>query len=181
MKKLLLFLLFPLAVHAQQPLNVDTINYTYTGIESVDGVPAHILQSRARLFVADYVNTIKAETKVDDADGGDLLVNDFLRLAIKMPGDKDSSILGQLNFAFKLVVKDGKYKYTCYGVNHQQDNNVLGGGWLTNIKPACGTFAMSMEKWRQVRASGNNYVLAFIAALKAAMKSSEIDPSKPDF
>lgn len=177
----LLLLLLPTMGLAQK-INPDTLSFVYSGIEQVENVPARLLQSRARLYLQD-ISGARVATKVDDLDGDVLLFEISLPLAYKeSPGLTDSSYLGQLIFSVKVVCKDGKYRYSCYQVNQQGGNtNIATGGWLSNVKPICGTFFISMSKWRAAKLSAHQYIKNMVNGLRAAVRSNEIDPSNPDF
>ncbi|HEY8968255.1 MAG TPA: hypothetical protein VIM64_04165 [Puia sp.] len=182
MTRLFLLLLVSPVMGFAQKINPDTLSFVYSGVEQVDNIPARLLQSRARLYIQD-ISVARVTTKVDDLDGNVLLFEVSLPLAYKeSPGLTDSSYLGQLVFSVKVICKDGKYRYACYQVSQQAGNsNTYTGGWLSNIKPVCGTFFISMLKWHAAKLSAHRYILNLIAGLQAAMKSNEIDPSNPDF
>ncbi|HVU57612.1 MAG TPA: hypothetical protein VHD83_21260 [Puia sp.] len=181
MKQLLAFLLLLPAISFAQKINPDSLSFVYSGVGQVN-MPARILQSRARLYIQD-LSGASVRTKVDDLDGNVLLFEITLPLAYKeSPGVIDSSYLGNLVFAVKIICKDGRYKYSCYQVSQQgAGTNIATGGWLSNVKPICGTFFISLGKWRAAKLSAHQYILNCIAGLQTAMNSNEIDPDNPDF
>ncbi len=89
MKKFLLILLLPIAARAQQisPANIDSFPFVYSGIQQVPGVSARIIQSRARLFIAQTYPNSHDVTRYDDTDGGIFIAVCGL-LTNKLPDDR---------------------------------------------------------------------------------------------
>jgi hypothetical protein len=184
MKKLLLVLLLPLATRAQKtlPANIDSFSFVYTGIQQVPGVSARIIQSRARLFIAETFLNPHEVTKYDDTDGGIFSAVCIISLRIKRPKDKDSTNFGTLSLPVTLLFRNGKYKYEFSQITHQGNRAefyIHSGGLLTNKVPA--DRLMQNSDWQLVRLTSPAYIQAFIDRLNAALQSDDLDPDKSDF
>jgi hypothetical protein len=181
MKKLLLVLLLPLATRAQKPLptNIDSFSFVYTGIQQVNGVSARIIQSRARLFIAETFLNPHEVTKYDDTDGGIFSAVCIISLRIKRPKDKDSINNGTLTLPMTILFRNGKYKYEFSQITHQGNGGYYSGGLLTNKVPA--DRLMEKSDWQLVRLTSPAYIQAFIDRLNAALQSDDLDPDKSDF
>jgi Domain of unknown function (DUF4468) with TBP-like fold len=181
MKKLLLILLLPLAAHAQQaiPANIDSFSFVYTGIQQVPGVSARIIQSRARLFIAQTYQNPRDITRYDDTDGGIFIAFCTIEVLIKRPKTRDSTNFGTLTLPITLHFRNGKYKYDCSQITHQGKGGFYNGGLLTNKVPA--DRLMEKSDWLLARISARNYVQEFLDEFNAALQSDDLDPDKSDF
>ena len=180
MKKIVFLLLLPTITFGQE-IDVDTLQFVYTGVETVDSVAGKTLQSRAKLFIAENFKSAKDVLQLDDAEAGVIAKakgNIIPVIKILILGHE---AYGYVNFTCKIQVKDGKYKYTFSDFVHQGSGDIHAGGPLTNKRPVCGIFLMSEGYWRQVQDYTNKDVIAFINQLKSKMRSSEINPKKDDF
>jgi hypothetical protein len=182
MKKILLILLLPIAAHAQTtiPANIDSFSFVYTGIQQVPGVSARIIQSRARLFIAETFPNPHEVTKYDDTDGGIFSAVCLIPLRIKRPKDKDSANFGVLSLPMTILFRNGKYKYEFSQITHQGDRaEFYNGGLLTNTVPT--DRLMEKRDWQLARLSSPAYIQAFIDRMNASLQSDNLDPDKSDF
>jgi hypothetical protein len=182
MKKILLIVLLPIAAQAQQtiPAGIDSFSFVYTGIQQVPGVSARIIQSRARLFIAETFLNPHEVTKYDDTDGGIFSAVCLITLRIKRPKDKDSADFGTLSLPMTLLFRNGKYKYEFSQITHQGDRvQFYNGGLLTNKTPI--DRLMDKRDWQLARLSSPAYIQAFIDRVSAALQSDDLDPDKADF
>lgn len=175
-----ILLLSPCFLYAQNNINTDTLTFDYSGVVQVDTSSAKILQSRAKLFIAENFKSAKSVIQLDDQEAGVIVAKGNFVPTIKAP------LLGHIgygyvSFSLKLQFKDGKYKYTITDFFHTGDGNVQEGGNLTNTKPACGTFLMSKDYWHQVKLYSNKHIIDFIAILESKMRSPELTAKKDDF
>lgn len=171
--KYALFALFLPIFAVGQKINPDTLSFNYTGVVQADSMSAKSLQSRAKLFVAEAFKSAKDVTQMDDPDGGIIMVKGTMAPVIKAPllGHIE---YGYVSFTIKIQVKDGRYKYTFSDFYHEaHEQNKGSGGSLTNHKPACGTFIMTMGYWRQIKAYTNGQVIEQIAHLQEKMKGGK--------
>jgi hypothetical protein len=166
---LLFTILLPIIILAQK-VNVDTLQWSYINVVEVDSATAKSLQSRAKLFVAESFKSGKDVMQLDDADAGIIVIKGNIAPIIKVP------LLGHMHYGYvhftaKIQVKDGKYKYNFLEFTHDAyEPNMGSGGALTNKKPACGTFSMTMGYWRQIKEYTNDRVMVLIDQLAAGMK-----------
>lgn len=180
MKILVFFLLVSPTFGSCQSSDVDTFSFSYAGVVAVDSVTAKVLQSRAKLFVAENFRSAKDVIQLDDADAGIVLIKGNLIPIVKVPL-MGKTEYGYVHFTAKIQVKDGKYKYTFSDFSHEAYEKHYGtGGDLTRKKPECGTFGMSLGYWRQIKAYTNSDVKSLISSLEKSMRSSEI-AKKEDF
>lgn len=174
MKLLAFFLLASPAFGFCQSSNVDTLSFIYAGVVGVDSVAANVLQSRARLFVAENFRSAKDVIQLDDADAGIVVIKGNLIPVVKVP-ILGRTEYGYVHFTAKIQVKEGKYRYTFSDFWHEAHEKRYGtGGDLTRKKPECGTFGMSLGYWRQIKAYTNNDVKDLIWMLEKSMRSSEL-------
>ncbi len=126
MRKILLsfFVLFPLFVLAQKPVECDTI------IEC-SGITADKLYSRMKYFVADNFKSAQNVIQLDDKDEHRLLCKGNIRFEVKSMtwGMLD----GVINFTLDLQAKDGKYRVTFRDFTHENFNRKYGDSWCMGL------------------------------------------------
>jgi hypothetical protein len=180
MRVLLLLLLLPAVCYAQKD-PIDTVQFNYTSVETVDSIPAKVLQQRARVFVTENFKSAKDVIQLDDMEAGVIIVKGVIVPIVKT-AFTGSMQAGYVNFMIKLQFKDGKYKYSFTDFIHEGNGgNVKDGGALSNIKPACGTFNMFEGYWRKIKAYVDSDVIVFIDNLNRSMKNSDISAKKDAF
>lgn len=185
MKKLLLAAFLIPAICRAQENDIDTVRFYYSGVSIIDSAtPAKILQSRARIFITENFKSARDVIQMDDQDAGVIIVKAVFAPIAKM-GILGSREYGWVNFMLKMQFKDGKYKYTFSDFSHEgstsNGHTAFAGGTLTNIKPGCGTFYMTMGYWRQVKQDACEEERSLVDRIEAAMKDESVSAKKDSF
>lgn len=177
MKKLAIaLLLLPSFCYSQNdslPKNEKGI-IEYTDVVNVSDADAQALYSRAKLFIAKAFVSGKAVTQLNDDDAKQIVANGNFVPVIKlmMGGAGD---YGRVHFSITLQCKDGKYRYSITGFDHEliMPKQNCSGGKLENIKPACGTFYMTKAYWARVKESTDKNMKTLIAEMKNYMTANK--------
>lgn len=172
MKKIFLFLLFPISSFAQK----DTFYFQL--IDTASGTKVE-LYARARQFVALQFHDSRNVIQMDDKDAGKIICKGvFTPLVGVGLGMKVQSIV---YFTADIDLKDGKYRCVLSDFYHDgylDHTDQQMGGNLNNEKPDCGTFRMSKKYWQRIKTESYSEARDFINSFKTAMTKKQ---SSSDF
>lgn len=117
----LFFLFFSSNSQSYFPIDTTTGEVVYTDVVRVDSTSAKELYSRAKLFLAEIMNSLPDVIKLDDAENNILIV----KAKMKIPGTNSTSLkryhFGRVSFTIKIEVKDGRYRYRFYDFKQECD------------------------------------------------------------
>jgi hypothetical protein len=172
MKKvfLLLTLVFSVSTYGQQP---SSNPYLLTEILNVDSVPAQILYSRVKLFIAENFKSAKTVIQLDDAETKTIVVKGGVIPYIK--NAFAGRTYGISMFTLKIQCKDNKYKYTLSDIYHEKvSSDEHSGGSFENDKPACGTAFLNNKAWHKIKDNSIEQINSLIALMKVQVSSKNI-------
>lgn len=149
----------------QSPLPIDSLTnrVVFTGVVEAPNETADELLSNAQLFITKTFKSGKAATQMVDHYAKSVAANGNFPV-----------IYGYIEFQFLVQCKDGRYKYTINSFVHKNHNEAAG-GYLSNEKPACGTFFMPRKMWANIKMEANTDVNQLIDNLEKQMKNNSSD------
>lgn len=174
MKKLLIAIsLTPFLCFGQNP--VDTISYNISSVFEVKQADAGLLQSRARVFIAEAFRSRKAVVQLDDTVNHVLVVRANIIPEIKTFA-YGRVRYGRVNFLMELRFKNKKYKVNLSEFIHESDGpGVYSGGSLQNKRPACSIWNLTEGNWRKIKENVNLQISQLLIAMKTSIEQSGND------
>lgn len=148
----------------------------FTDVVAMEGVSASELYTRAKLWAAKAFRDSKNTIEVDDKGSG-ILAGKALT-AFQATGFMGSEGWGgSINFNFKVMVKDGRYKYLFDGFRDEGPGASFGSITNRTEAPALGTWipkGWRVKIWEQLQAHVRTTGQGLVESLKETMAT----PSK---
>lgn len=149
------------------PLNSETGEIYYSEVIEVNSMPQSDLFLSAKTWFVDAFKSANDVIQLTDKEEGIIIGK----------GNTDVE-LGLIQFTFKVLTKDGKYKYEVYNIKYKlletqfaQPTNDLnnekpGGGWSLGI---------GKGRWKKIKTKASNDIQGLIISLKKEMSKSKIE------
>lgn len=175
MKALLLFILFPFYVNAQ-----DTV-ISYSEIVTVDSASKNDLFIKARQWVNETFKSSKDVLQINDKETGELSGKGIMPVIVHMKYLGDRTYTFEANFAINIWVKDGRYKYEFKNFNvYFPDSHDESLGILTSSEECPTKFGFNSQKktneiWQSAKKGTDYQAKIIIASLKVAMQKKKSD------
>ncbi len=145
--------------------------FYYSEVVHVDGASKSELYQRALEWVTSTFNTPKSAIQIQDKEAGNIVCKGSFD--IPLPAED------YVFFTFRIIVKDGRYKYILKDMYHEGTYNhgrTRNAGALVDDKPDCGRAHMAMWYWRKIKAKAELRAKALVAsAIDGMNKKSEIE------
>jgi hypothetical protein len=81
-----------------------------------------------------------------------------------------ADVEGLFTMHVSIDAKPGKYRYTISKINHVAKNAEYSGGDVYSEVPACGSFKLPNNLWKQMKSEAIKQAMTIVAELKEAMK-----------
>lgn len=172
--KALIFLLFITPFCRAQDSAIS-----YSDVIHVDSVTRDQLFSRAQIWVNDAFRSGKDVTQLADKQNGTLTGTANMKILFKI---RKGTWPALVTFSFKILVKDGKYKYVFDNFNDEgivnasnpQANGITAFGLLTSSPTTDHKEPMTSKEtvnksWNSVKEDVDKHMMIMISSLKSAM------------
>ena len=123
------------------------------------------LFARAQEWVSSTFNPSLNEIQMRDKNANVIIFNS--RFQTQTSGEISES---KVNFTMKIQVRQGRFKYWIYNLNHVSNKPGYSGGKLELIEPKCGTNKITKKEWERVKKQAVETLENYIVGLKKYME-----------
>jgi hypothetical protein len=160
MKKLILITLLFIGLNSfcqDWPINEKNGKISFSKVLTFEDKTSDDLYNQVKLWLSTKYRNSNVVTRLDDKEGGVLLVKAELPVTIKSFGARPGGLVG---YDFKIQIRDNRIKFEIFNLTHYNNDASFqfgSGGDLINDNPECGKFKLPLKNWREIKEQTFNY------------------------
>jgi hypothetical protein len=144
-------------------------------LQQVPGVSQYALYQRLKTFYATEPRHPACEMLLDEPNQGRFIYQGVIEYRPSETSTLFDNFRGWLVYTLTMEIKDERYRYRIEKLRHVSNSKLYDGGMVTNEKPECGTFMMSLKRWQTIQQEALQLQRQFEQRLNSTLGASNND------